>query len=152
MSEEEDDIDEEEEEEEEEDEDGEGEDEGEEAKEKSVKDDISLVLDIFAYIDRTSKRMASRLETEAALAAPRKTLDFPPGIGMNHEDELVGDAGGAGGVGVGGGGGGGEMHWSNYGNLTEAPRGELLEKAIMTLGEPQLGSAGGGGAQPSRKK
>lgn len=119
-------------------------------KETAVKDDISMVLDIFAYIDRTSKRMASRLEAETALAAPRKNLDFPLGIGMNHEDELMGDAGGGGGY-PGAGGGGGGMQWSNYENLTEAQRGELLEKAIMTLGEPQLGLPAASDAR-SRKK
>lgn len=124
-----------------------GEEEGEEgvdeaaAKQALVKEDVSLILDVFAYIDRTSKRMASRLELESAMAAPRKAQHFPQGVGMNHvvdpdlgnversplEDGGVGEAGF-------------NPTWSNYENLTEAERGMLLEKAIRTLGEqpPQV--------------
>lgn len=141
MSEEEDYDDEGEEEEEEEGEEEEGEDEDEvaaAAKDALVKEDISMILDIFAYIDRTSKRMASRLELESAMTAPPKAHNFPPGVGMNHEldhdigIDRVSVDGGAGGA---AGAGGFQPSWSNYENLTEAERGMLLEKAIMTLGE-----------------
>jgi hypothetical protein len=131
----------------EEEEDEGGEEEGEEgvdeaaAKQALVKEDISLILDVFAYIDRTSKRMASRLELESAMVAPRKGPHFPSGVGMNHIDADLGDVerlalegdGSAGDVGF-------NPTWSNYENLTEAERGMLLEKAIRTLGEqpPQV--------------
>ena len=116
---------------------GDAEDDGEK-KQAAVKEDISLLLDVFAYIDRTSKRMASRLELEAVMAAPHKGPSFPAGIGMNHEVDLAdGDMGGKGaaGGGVGAGPPGYNPTWSNYENLTESERGLLLEKAIMTLGE-----------------
>ena len=143
MSEEEDYDEEGEEEEEEEGEEGEEGEDDEAAKQAAVKEDISLLLDVFAYIDRTSKRMASRLELEAAMAAPHKGPNFPAGIGMNHDVDFdaglggleLGGGGGGGGAGAGGGGGAYNPTWSNYENLTEAERGELLQKAIMTLGE-----------------
>ena len=122
--------------EEEEEEEGEEVDEGVDKTEK-VKDDISLILDVFAYIDRTSKRMASRLELESAMTAPQKGHSFPEGVGMNHEEEITNmDRHALEGVGSNVGGAGGfNPSWSNYENLTEAERGQLLEKAIMTLGE-----------------
>ncbi len=164
MSDEDEDYDEgEEEEEEEEEEEGEEEGEVDEEAVKSalVKEDIAMLMDVFGYIDRTSKRLASRLDNES-LASNRGA-----GGGGNKGSSSYFRGGGAGGAGAGGGdrsqrshnhggaksgagddedsegdgggGGGGDAGnlnggWSQYEHMSDADRGLLLEKAILALG------------------
>jgi len=140
MSDNEDDDDEEEEEEEDEEEGGEEEEEEEEKRkafEKKTSEDISLILDVFSYVDRTSKRIASRLDVELHLGRQGKKttvgLKKGGGVGVSvaaltsaaEGDELEeGEC-------TGGGDDGG---WSNYEHYSDAQRAQLLERAIMVLG------------------
>jgi hypothetical protein len=154
----------------EDDEEEEGEEEGEEGEEEGevdeeavkstlVKEDIAMLMDVFGYIDRTSKRLASRLANES-LASNRGA-----GGGGHKGSSSLFRGGGAGGAGAGGadrpqrshnhagtksgagdnedseedgGGGGGEANlnggWSQYEHMSDADRGLLLEKAILALG------------------
>jgi hypothetical protein len=137
MSDSEEDYDDSEEEEEEEDSEGEEGEEGageDEAKTETVKEDIAMLMDIFGYIDRTSKRLASRLDNES--------LKSNSGAGGGGNRPLYTPTSGGRG---GGGGTGGEASdeepphelnggWSQYEYMGDADRGLLLEKAILALG------------------
>ena len=127
-----------------EDEEGEGgEAEAEALKKEAVAGDIAVLLDVFGYIDRTTRRITSRLEVESKVGGKnrKKTLgpyvtnsaaqaeaaatdgnargdlreDAFEGREVNEDDELVGG-------------------WSQYETMNDADRGMLLEKAILALG------------------
>ena len=127
-----------------EDEEGEGgEAEAEALKKEAVAGDIAMLLDVFGYIDRTTRRITSRLEVESKVGGKnrKKTLgpyvtnsaaqaeaaatdgnargdlreDAFEGREVNEDDELVGG-------------------WSQYETMNDADRGMLLEKAILALG------------------
>ena len=141
MSDSEEDYDDSEEEEEEEDSGDEGSEGGEgEKKTEAVKEDIAMLMDVFGYIDRTSKRLASRIENES--------LQSNNGAGGGGNRPMYapssgGRGGGSGGkVGVEGPGVEGDDEpphelnggWSQYEYMGDADRGLLLEKAILALG------------------
>lgn len=149
---EEEDYDDEEEEDEEGSEEGEEEEEDEEAlKAAKVKEDINMLMDVFGYIDRTSKRLASRLDSESlssnrgAGGGGNKAAAHTPG---QHGNIFRSSAAweGTGGKRIQGGGelgdsdggeeGGHELNggWSQYEHMGDAERGLLLEKAILALG------------------
>jgi hypothetical protein len=128
-----DDSEEEEEEEDEEEEEG----GGETQKNESVKEDIAMLMDVFGYVDRTSKRIASRLENESMQSnrgaggggnhtvSPMKsrgqhqfTVEGGGKLGDSDEDQPHELNGG----------------WSQYEYMGDADRGLLLEKAILALG------------------
>ena len=127
---------------EEEGEEGEGGTDAEVLKKEAVGGDIAVLLDIFGYIDRTTRRITSRLEVESKIGGKsrKKTLgpyvtntaaqaeaatagstkrdvrqDAFEGNEGNEDDELVGG-------------------WSQYETMNDADRGMLLEKAILALG------------------
>ncbi len=117
-------------EEEEEEEEGEEGDEGEEGeeddgvdaakKEEAVKGDISLLGDIFGYIDKTSRRICRELINEYKLKESLESREEKQNESLNadiNEEE--------------------SLHWSQYEDLDEAQRAHLLEKAIMILGNEQ---------------
>ncbi len=88
---------------------------GDEANKKDlVLEDISTIKDIFSYIDQTSKRIVSKFDTEREL---RRKNDFDRRR-QNLEDMDTPD-----------------ISWSQYENLDDAQRAQLLEKAIMVLGQ-----------------
>lgn len=98
-------------------EDGEDEAKQKEIKEKSIQEDIAKIRDIFQYIDRCSVRMVQRLQMEDTI----KNL-------QGHQ-QLHQQYGGA----PNGGAGVQPVAWSNYENLNDAERAELLERALLVL-------------------
>ena len=123
-------------------EEGEGGADAEALKKEAVAGDIAMLLDIFGYIDRTTRRITSRLEVESKVGGKsrKKTLgpyvtnsaaqaeaaatdsnkrnvreDAFEGKEVNDDDELIGG-------------------WSQYETMNDADRGMLLEKAILALG------------------
>ena len=112
-------------------------------KKEAVAGDIATLLDGFGYIDRTTRRITSRLEVESKVGGKgrKKTLgsyvtnsaaqaeaaatdgkkradvreDAFEGKEVDEGDELVGG-------------------WSQYETMNDADRGMLLEKAILALG------------------
>ena len=132
--EEEEDFDEEEEEEEEE-EGGEGEDSAAK-KVENVKEDIAMLMDVFGYMDRTSKRIASRLEVESNAKANKNQAyhraaqshaqytdhgEIADADRDNHNDHNEGEEIGANLT----------AGWSQYEHMSDPDRGLLLEKAIL---------------------
>ncbi len=125
MSDEEEEYDEEGEEDEKEEEEGEEEEEVEEGvdaakKLDTVRGDISLLGDIFGYIDKTSRRICRELINEYKLKESLECREEKNNELLNadiNEEE--------------------SLHWSQYEDLDEAQRAHLLEKAILILGNEQ---------------
>ena len=118
-SEDEDEDDEEEDEEEDDDDEDEEEVDEEELKKKKlelVNEDIILIKDIFKYIDQTSKRIVDKFNIEREMAM--KTAQVQRKEQLQQHDHNNPD-----------------LSWSQYENLDEAQRAELLEKAIMVLAQ-----------------
>jgi hypothetical protein len=108
-------------------EEGEEKGEGEDGEESAVKrsemitKDIALIQDIFHYIDRTKNRISQQLVLDHRVKelerreAHRVSDDAGPGnVNGDVDDE--------------------SLHWSEYEDLDEAQRAQLLEKAIIVLG------------------
>ena len=142
MSDSEEDYDDSEEEEEEEDEEEEGEEEESEEvkKQETVKEDIAMLMDVFGYIDRTSKRLVNRLENEnansnrGASGGGVKSTKYSKPAPVSPDSDHRGGNGGDDDFGdnstpheLNGG-------WSQYEYMNDADRGLLLEKAILALG------------------
>ncbi len=86
----------------------------EQQKADATKQDIALIKDIFSYIDQTSKRIVNKFETERELNKKANSDQRR----QNLEDLETPD-----------------VSWSHYENLDDAQRAQLLEKAIMVLGQ-----------------
>jgi len=121
-----------EEEEDEEDEEGEDGEEGDDeegedsavARSEMIAKDIALIQDIFHYIDRTKNRISQQLvldarvkELERREAHRLSDATVPGNVCGDVDDE--------------------SLHWSEYEDLDEAQRAQLLEKAIMVLGSDE---------------
>ncbi len=122
---EEDDIDEEEdEEEEEEDEDEEEEEEEEglspEQKAALVQEDIDCILDIFKYIDQSSRRISERLNLEMELEKNENRRQREMNV-LGTEGRRSAPSGGP------------QVSWDQYESLNDAERATLLERALSAL-------------------
>lgn len=83
--------------------------------------DISLMQDIFHYIDRTRNRISQQLIFDARLKEwERWEAHRLQDAAANHEDTDESS-----------------LHWSEYENLDDGQRAQLLEKAIMVLGNDE---------------
>jgi hypothetical protein len=80
----------------------------------SVQEDISVIKDIFSYIDQTSRRLSNKFDLERDL----RTKSVSEKRRQHLEDMETPD-----------------VSWSQYENLDDIQRAELLEKAIMVLGQ-----------------
>jgi hypothetical protein len=106
------------------DEEEEEEDEDEEVDEEELKkkklelvnDDIMLIKDIFKYIDQTSKRIVDKFNIEREMAMKTAQVQRKEQLQQHHDNNP-------------------DLSWSQYENLDEAQRAELLEKAIMVLAQ-----------------
>jgi ribosome-binding ATPase YchF (GTP1/OBG family) len=132
--EEEDDIDEEEEEEEEvedEDVDADGEDDDEGVgdeidpvkKAELVEEDLQILLDIFRYIDQSSRRITERLDLEAEIELTNRQA--------NREAQIIGRR--RNGSQQQPAADGNPISWNQYENLNDMERAELLERALTAL-------------------
>jgi hypothetical protein len=131
---------------EEDEEEGEGED-AEALKKEALAGDIATLLDVFGYIDRTTRRITSRLESDSKLGNRGKKKGLGTYVSSSANPNMDASAGGTktrgtpvtagdelmegreleeGGDLIGG--------WSQYENMNDADRGMLLEKAILALG------------------
>ena len=132
MSDEEEEVDSEQEEEEEEDDDDEDEEEEGEDKEdeelilkrqaekqKFIQEDIATIRDIFQYIDRTSVRMIKMRQMEESIQRQGNQQNFNGGYPLPP----MAPSGNA------------PVAWSNYENLTDIERAELLERALSVLAD-----------------
>lgn len=81
---------------------------------EQVREDILILKDIFAYIDQTSKRITSKFAMEKEIN--RKSTAEERRQRLEELDTP-------------------DISWSQYENLDDAQRAELLEKAIMVLGQ-----------------
>ena len=81
-----------------------------------VNDDIMLIKDIFKYIDQTSKRIVDKFNTEREMAMKTAQVQRKEQLQQRHDSNP-------------------DLSWSQYENLDEAQRAELLEKAIMVLAQ-----------------
>jgi len=112
-----------------------------------VQGDIATLLDIFSYIDRTSKRIASRLVNEGAKAKKIQPRSIAPS--KSKQKNIANEAAGGGKTTFKGGkledpddesvvdepsltGG-----WSQYEHMGDVERGMLLEKALLALSIPE---------------
>ena len=137
--------------EEEEDEEGGGGADAEALKKEALAGDIATLLDVFGYIDRTTRRITSRLESDSKLGNKGRKKGLGTYVASSNMDATAGPGGGTkarGGTAAGGGGGGDDLMegreleegdeliggWSQYENMNDADRGMLLEKAILALG------------------
>ena len=149
MSDDEEDYDDEEEEEDfDEDEDGDDEREGadaEAAKKEALAGDIATLLDVFGYIDRTTRRITSRLESDSKLGNKGRKKGLGTYVSSSANPDNTAGAGGTKTKGASRDDdlvGGRELEegdeliggWSQYENMNDADRGMLLEKAILALG------------------
>jgi len=88
-------------------------------KSERVAKDIALLQDIFVYVDRTKLRISQFLSIQARMKdlenrASRESANAPGG-------DLDEDS----------------IHWSEYEDLDDFQRAQLLEKAIKTLGKDE---------------
>ena len=81
-----------------------------------VNDDIMLIKDIFKYIDQTSRRIVDKFNTEREMAMKTAQVQRKEQLQQHHDSNP-------------------DLSWSQYENLDEAQRAELLEKAIMALAQ-----------------
>jgi len=81
-----------------------------------VNDDIMLIKDIFKYIDQTSKRIVDKFNIEREMAMKTAQVQRKEQLQQHHDSNP-------------------DLSWSQYENLDEAQRAELLEKAIMVLAQ-----------------
>ncbi len=100
---------------EEEEEDGEDEAKQKEIKEKSIQEDIAKIRDIFQYIDRCSVRMVQRLQMEDTIKNLQGHQQLRQQFGGAPNEAAQ------------------PVAWSNYENLNDAERAELLERALLVL-------------------
>ena len=131
----------------EEDEEEEGGMDAEALKKEALAGDIATLLDVFGYIDRTTRRITSRLESDSKLGNKVKKKGLgtyvsgsanPKMDATAHSYKAEGSVAPASGEYIEGkdleegdeliGG------WSQYENMNDADRGMLLEKAILALG------------------
>lgn len=82
-----------------------------------VNDDIMLIKDIFKYIDQTSKRIVDKFNIEREMAMKTAQAQRKEQLQQHHDSNNP------------------DLSWSQYENLDEAQRAELLEKAIMVLAQ-----------------
>lgn len=95
-----------------------------------LREDISILSDIFTYIDRTSRRISQELISDFRLKELQGEIDSRAMHKHDNEDgDLDEDS----------------LHWSQYEDLDEGQRAQLLEKAINVLAND-----GGGGNTNSR--
>lgn len=90
-------------------------------KQASIKDDIMIIKDIFSYIDQTSRRIHSNINANSqqkAETSQNSSLPVNTKKGAPPADDLDTTS----------------LAWSQYENLDEDQRGDLLEKAIYVLG------------------
>jgi hypothetical protein len=100
-----------------EEEDDEDEEELKKKKLELVNDDIMLIKDIFKYIDQTSKRIVDKFNIEREMAMKTAQAQRKEQLQQHHDSNNP------------------DLSWSQYENLDEAQRAELLEKAIMVLAQ-----------------
>jgi vacuolar-type H+-ATPase subunit I/STV1 len=111
-------------------------------KEKSVNEDISLIKDIFSYIDRTSARMTERKQMNETITSLERQLSVfaPPSTSSNPIN-----------YGLGEGGNNPNVNWSQYENLSDVQRAELLERALMVLAADDMTSSNTNRQQSSNR-
>ena len=87
---------------------------------KAVKSDIALIHDIFSYIDKTTRRITTQMaSTNKIKELEDKVNNFNTNHPIHHHDDDM------------------SLHWSQYEDMDESQRAELLERAIMVLGNDQ---------------
>ena len=118
-----------EEEEEEEDEEENGSEEGEEEndvdkqelKSSLIQKDLQYIRDVFGYIDRTSQRISETKKLRDDVQAIQQQQLFRP----SQNNPFQGPSPHP-------------VSWSNYENLTDVERAELLERALQVLAQDEL--------------
>jgi vacuolar-type H+-ATPase subunit I/STV1 len=95
-------------------------------KEKSVNEDLSMIKDIFGYVEKTSSRITEKKQMNETIASLERQLSVfaPPSSNSSPINY---------GFGEGSGGGNPHVSWSQYENLSDVQRAELLERALMVL-------------------
>ena len=130
-------------------------------KKEALAGDIATLLDVFGYIDRTTRRITSRLEVESKVGGKggrkkgvgqyvtssttnagaanttsggTKTAGYTKDNIRGGDDSFEGKDSDTGDELIGG--------WSQYETMNDADRGMLLEKAILALGLNQAEDSG----------
>ena len=83
-----------------------------------VNNDITMIKDIFKYIDQTSKRIEEKFNVDRELSVKAAQMQRKDQLQQQQHQQNNSD-----------------LSWAQYENLDEAQRAELLEKAIMVLAQ-----------------
>ena len=102
---------------------------GEEKRKELWREDIATMSEIFTYIDRTSRRISQELISDFRLKELQGEIDSRAHKRDGDDADIDEDS----------------LHWSQYEDLDEGQRAQLLEKAINVLAND-----GGGGNTISR--